>query len=146
MLASFGMEPQCEPPTSGDPEFPSGPWTGYWVAGGCRFRQDLDLKFAERRLRGGGIDAVGRFEIEGRYDPEAREVVWTKQYLGAHEAVEYRGFREGRGIWGTWDSAGRKGGFQIWPREEPGRERRPSREEIELMRALEEIVPGIVYG
>ncbi len=32
----------------------------------------------------------------------ARECHWTKTYVGAHD-VFYKGFREGKGIWGTWE-------------------------------------------
>jgi hypothetical protein len=32
--------------------------------------------------------------------------------------VFYRGFREGKGIWGTWEIAIlSRGGFHIWPRQ-----------------------------
>ena len=47
-----------------------------------------------------------------------RECHWTKTYLGSHE-VFYRGFREGKGIWGTWEIGGGlwgRGGFHIWPK------------------------------
>ena len=33
---------------------------------------------------------------------------------GAHE-VYYRGFREGKGIWGLWELPNESGGFHIWP-------------------------------
>ena len=37
-------------------------------------------------------------------------------YIGAH-TVFYRGFREGKGIWGTWEiEILSHGGFHIWPR------------------------------
>ena len=36
--------------------------------------------------------------------------------MGAHD-VFYRGFREGKGIWGTWEISNLShGGFHIWPR------------------------------
>ena len=63
-----------------------------------------------------GSDDVGNFRIRGRYDPSAGECYWTKSYIRAHE-VFYRGFREGKGIWGTWEITVRDhGGFHIWPR------------------------------
>ncbi|MCZ7648669.1 MAG: hypothetical protein M5U26_25995 [Planctomycetota bacterium] len=81
-----------------------------------RHRQELTLEFKTGNLRGDGYDGVGAFLIRGRYDRESREVWWTKQYLLAH-AVDYRGFREGRGIWGTWEIRGQvRGGFRIWPK------------------------------
>src|SRR5262249_24189311 len=43
---------------------------------------------------------------------------WLKQYVKAH-LVTYRGFNEGKGIWGTWElkDVGMvyTGGFHIWP-------------------------------
>ena len=29
--------------------------------------------------------------------------------------MDYRGFREAKGIWGTWSINQTKGGFHIWP-------------------------------
>ncbi len=76
---------------------------------------DLDLTFANGNMTGSGSDNIGPFSIKGRYDPGNQECYWTKSYLGAHD-VFYRGFREGKGIWGTWEIGifGR-GGFHIWP-------------------------------
>jgi len=77
---------------------------------------DLDLSFANGDLRGGGCDDVGRFLVTGRYDAANRECYWTKTYPGSHQ-VYYRGFREGKGIWGAWHIArSSHGGFHIWPR------------------------------
>jgi hypothetical protein len=54
--------------------------------------------------------------IHGRFDAKSRDCYWTKSYVGAHD-VFYRGFREGKGIWGTWEiSDDYHGGFHIWPR------------------------------
>ena len=78
---------------------------------------DLQLNFANGNMSGNGADDVGRFIIKGRYDAASRECHWTKTYLGAHD-VFYRGFREGKGIWGTWEIAiPYHGGFHIWPRQ-----------------------------
>jgi len=76
----------------------------------------LHLTFANGSMTGDGSDDVGRFQIKGRYDAGNAECYWTKRYVGAHD-VFYRGFREGKGIWGTWELGifGR-GGFHIWPR------------------------------
>lgn len=96
--------------------FPSGEWTGFYVQNGERHRQDLVLTFGNGFVRGSGGDGVGGFGIRGRYDAATLEVVWTKVYLGAH-SVYYRGFREGKGIWGTWEIGSYcRGGFQIWPK------------------------------
>lgn len=76
---------------------------------------DLTLTFKSGRITGDGADAVGLFVIEGTYDVAGGECDWSKRYVGAHE-VNYRGFREGKGIWGTWEiHRGWRGGFQIWP-------------------------------
>ena len=101
-----------------DDMFPSGPWTGFYnYRPGDRHRMDLQLTFANGIMSGDGVDDIGRFTIKGRYNPEKRECDWTKTYLGAHD-VFYRGFREGKGIWGTWEITIRDhGGFHIWPRQ-----------------------------
>src|SRR5262249_37543537 len=99
--------------------FPSGPWVGFYnyrrrLNG--RHRIDMQLTFANGILTGEGVDDVRRFVIRGRYNPNNRESYWTKSYIGAHN-VFYRGFCEGKGIWGTWDIGPHwRGGFHIWPR------------------------------
>lgn len=97
--------------------FPSGPWTGFYNYGpGLRHRMDLQLSFENGTMSGDGTDDVGNFLIRGRYDAANLEVYWTKSYIGAHD-VSYRGFREGKGIWGTWEiGLLAHGGFHIWPR------------------------------
>jgi hypothetical protein len=78
---------------------------------------DLQLTFANGGLSGDGVDDIGRFHVKGRYDAASRECYWTKSYQGAHD-VFYRGFREGKGIWGTWEiTILAHGGFHIWPRQ-----------------------------
>ena len=96
--------------------FPSGPWRGFYnYQPGDRHRMDLCLTFSNGNLSGDGVDDVGRFLIKGRYNAAARECYWTKSYVGAHD-VFYRGFREGKGIWGTWEiTIFAHGGFHIWP-------------------------------
>jgi len=101
-----------------EPEYPSGPWIGYYLyqATGARHRQELTLHFGGGAMTGEGLDDVGLFVISGRYDAANRELWWTKRYRGSHD-VSYRGFREGRGIWGTWEIRGfSHGGFRIWPK------------------------------
>jgi hypothetical protein len=67
-------------------------------------------------MTGAGNDEVGRFVVKGQYDTQSLECWWTKTYVGAHE-VFYRGFREGKGIWGTWEiTVHDRGGFHIWPK------------------------------
>jgi hypothetical protein len=97
--------------------FPSGPWTGFYTYGPAdKHRMDLNLTFADGAMSGDGNDDVGIFQIRGQYDAESLECYWTKTYPGSHD-VHYRGFREGKGIWGTWEiSELSHGGFQIWPK------------------------------
>ena len=78
---------------------------------------ELHLTFAGGLMSGDGNDDVGRFLIRGKYNASSRECYWTKSYIGAHD-VFYRGFREGKGIWGTWEiQILSHGGFHIWPKQ-----------------------------
>jgi len=97
--------------------FPSGPWTGFYnYSPKDKYRMDLDLTFAAGKMSGDGNDDIGRFMIHGQYDAKTLECLWTKTYVGRHD-VAYRGFREGKGIWGTWEiTAISRGGFHIWPK------------------------------
>lgn len=115
-------------PTPDDDLFPSGEWTGYYQQGG-RCRQDLVLTFQNGSVRGRGGDGIGGFSIRGTYDRATLEVTWTKTYYGAH-SVHYRGFREGKGIWGTWSMWWDRGGFCIWPRRDGGDEADATVEEL----------------
>jgi hypothetical protein len=101
-----------------DDLFPSGPWTGFYNYTGPedRHRMDLHLTFANGAMTGDGSDDIGGFVIRGRYETVSRECWWTKTYPGSHD-VAYHGFRDGNGIWGTWEiPPWSKGGFHIWPR------------------------------
>ena len=105
-----------------DPRFPGGPWTGfflqYWLPG--RQRTDVDLDFAGGSLAGTGTDRVGRYTVDGTYDPVTGRCEWTKQYVGKHR-VAYRGVNDGHGIWGVWEIRllgglyADRGGFHLWP-------------------------------
>jgi|SRR5215475_4815636 len=97
-------------------DFPSGPWTGFYNYGRStrKHRMDLALSFADHAVTGDGNDDIGRFFVTGRFDGTNGECYWTKTYIGAHD-VYYRGFREGKGIWGLWELPNESGGFHIWP-------------------------------
>jgi len=107
-----------------DPRFPSGPWLGYFlqrlILG--RHKMELSLTFRGGSITGEGRDWVGSFSINGRYRVDDGECVWTKHYFGRHD-VFYRGFNEGRGIWGGWEIPRQwrtlwlrlHNGFHIWP-------------------------------
>ena len=75
---------------------------------------DLVLEFRNGTITGEGADGIGLFVIDGRYYPQEGECAWIKTYVGRH-SVEYTGYREQKGIWGTWKASGTKGGFHIWP-------------------------------
>jgi len=75
---------------------------------------DLVLEFKNGVIAGGGADGIGFFVISGNYSGQTGESSWVKQYVGRH-AVDYKGYREGKGIWGNWTLPGLKGGFHIWP-------------------------------
>jgi hypothetical protein len=98
--------------------FPSGSWVGFYnFSPHDKHQMDLRLIFATGKVSGGGNDGIGSFQIRGGYDPNTLECSWIKTYVGSH-AVFYRGFRQGKGIWGAWDIGPHShGGFHIWPRQ-----------------------------
>jgi hypothetical protein len=98
---------------------------------------ELQLTFASGSVIGDGADDIGPFLIKGRYDSVNAECSWTKSYLGKHD-VFYRGFREGKGIWGTWEiNLFAHGGFHIWPRQAgEGEQRSESASQSEPLDAI----------
>jgi hypothetical protein len=96
--------------------FPSGQWVGFYTYPnvGGRHLMDLILEFRDGTIAGEGADPIGFFGIHGRYYAKEAECRWTKTYFRAH-SVEYHGYREKKGIWGTWSIGQMKGGFHIWP-------------------------------
>lgn len=124
--------------------FPSGPWVGFYTYPGRtqRFLQDLNLRFENGVMSGDGADDIGFFGIAGRYHVKERECFWTKTYHGRH-SVEYQGYREKKGIWGTWTIGPTTGGFHIWPiGEMPAEEERLKESaERELTHALPQKMP-----
>ncbi|HVT79689.1 MAG TPA: hypothetical protein VHM90_03450 [Phycisphaerae bacterium] len=109
-----------------DSRFPSGEWAGFFIQPSVsqrRQRMDLTLTFHSGIFSGEGRDGVGNFRIRGRYDLQSGECTFHKHYVGQH-SVFYRGWNEGKGIWGTWEigirvvgmSLSDKGGFHIWPK------------------------------
>ena len=99
-----------------DHQFPSGQWVGYYTYAGRtrKYLLDLVLEFKSGKMTGEGADGIGLFVISGNYSEVSGECFWIKQYIGRH-AVEYKGYREGKGIWGNWVIGSLKGGFHIWP-------------------------------
>ncbi len=119
---SCGRAPWWRPEVQDESGFDptaSGAWRGFYVyaAGGQRHAMQLDLVFGATTVRGTGADDVGRFTIQGGFEPDGVRVWWHKQYAGAH-AVWYEGVRDGaqpRLVYGGWrlppfDA----GGFKIW--------------------------------
>ena len=104
-----------------DPRFPSGPWVGFFLDKRLpgRHWMELHLTFQDGTLTGEGRDKVGTFLVRGRYQLDDGQCWWTKRYLDKHD-VSYRGFNEGKGIYGEWEleNAGLvlRGGFCIWPK------------------------------
>jgi hypothetical protein len=103
-----------------DPRFPSGPWTGFFLQREIpgRHQMELHLTFSHGGMTGEGRDWVGEFHVKGRYELGDGRCYWTKRYVGKHD-VFYKGFNEGKGIWGAWEitstSPHLHGGFHIWP-------------------------------
>lgn len=134
-----GEQPELET----DPRFPSGPWVGFFLQKVIpgRHRMELRLTFLGGQMTGEGRDFVGAFAIRGRYLLADGTCHWTKQYLGKHD-VFYRGFNEGKGIWGTWEIAKDRlrGGFHIWPEGMPDPSGSHLTEAAELPRYVEDSI------
>jgi len=100
-----------------DSRFPSGKWTGFYTYHGQTEKQPMELilTFRQGNMEGEGRDPVGEFTVKGRYHLDDGVCNFRKQYIARH-SVEYSGFNEGKGIWGTWQIRNEsKGGFHIWP-------------------------------
>jgi hypothetical protein len=108
---------------------------------------DLALTFSAGTLMGDGMDSVGEFSIKGRYDLQSGEVTFHKRYLRRH-SVFYRGFNEGKGIWGTWEITRLgilsvdRGGFHIWPKGMPD----PTEEHLQTEEPLPAEVEQVVLA
>jgi hypothetical protein len=110
-------EPATPLDLEADPRFPSGPWTGYFLQDihPGRNQMDLHLTFRQGQMSGDGRDLIGPFIIAGRYQISDGQCWWHKRYLGKHD-VFYKGYNEGKGIWGVWEiPPQQRGGFHIWP-------------------------------
>jgi hypothetical protein len=99
-----------------DDRFPSGKWVGFFtdkrIPG--KHGMELHLTFRAGAMTGTGRDRVAEFTVDGTYRTDDGSCDFRKIYPGSH-FVLYRGFNEGRGIWGTWELQNMKGGFHIWP-------------------------------
>ena len=93
-----------QPPVETDPNFPSGPWQGYFLMPHLpgRHRMELHLNFRQGVMTGEGRDMIGPFLIRGKYSLGDGKCTWTKRYIAKHD-VAYQGYNEGKGIWGLWE-------------------------------------------
>jgi hypothetical protein len=121
-----------------DPRFPSGPWTGYFLQPALpgRHRMELHMTFQRGEIRAEGRDCVGPFILRGKYSLADGKCHWTKRYLKKHD-VFYKGFNEGKGIWGVWEIPpdgyeAQRGGFHIWPEGMPDPSQSHLAEEADL--------------
>jgi hypothetical protein len=120
-----------------DERFPSGPWVGFWLQHGLSGRQwmrNLWLRFASGKIKGGGSDWVGPFDLRGHYDLKTGKCTLFKEYLDAH-GVTYQGHNDSDGlwVWGIWSIVPvDRGGFHIWPKgvADPTGQRLSAEEEI----------------
>ena len=130
-------------PLETDLRFPSGPWTGFFTQPQIpgRHLMELHLTFRGGTLSGEGGDWVGKFILTGRYSVADGRCHWTKRYLGRHD-VFYKGYNEGKGIWGVWEirTDGLRGGFHIWPEGMADPSRPTLAEEADLPAEAEEVV------
>jgi hypothetical protein len=80
-----------------------------------RNQMELLLAFRQGVMTGEGRDFIGEFLIRGKYNLDDGKCHWTKRYVGKHD-VAYKGYNEGKGIWGLWEiPPSSQGGFHIWP-------------------------------
>ena len=96
---------------------PSGPWKGYYLYGhaGVRHGMRLHLTFTpDGSVEGEGVDDIGRFVIDGIFDPRTSGASWVKAYIGMH-TVQYSGLYCANTVCGDWMLYGATGGFWIWP-------------------------------
>jgi hypothetical protein len=121
-----------------DPRFPSGRWTGFFLQKAIpgRHLMELHLQFRSGDMSGEGRDWVGPFVVRGQYDVADGRCHWQKRYVGRHD-VYYKGFNEGKGIWGTWVIFPATGGFHIWPEGMPDPTQPTLSEEADLPIAVD---------
>jgi hypothetical protein len=85
-------------------------WEQAWM--GRQPMTGLTMAFDGRRIRGSGIDVIGRFTLDGLID-ERGGVAMIKRYLAAH-SVDYLGTYDGEGtMFGEWRIGPDHGGWLI---------------------------------
>lgn len=129
-----------------DSRFPSGRWIGFFLDKRMpgKHQMELTLDFAAGRMNGAGRDRVGQFVVTGSYDLADGKCEFVKQYLKAH-AIVYKGYNEGKGIWGGWElvwhGSTMTGGFHIWPEGMADPSQPVIAEAVDLPRDIEVEVP-----
>ena len=120
-----------------DDRFPSGKWVGFFLDRRMpgKHQMELHLTFRAGEMTGEGRDRVGEFHIQGRYETGSGECKFVKRYVDRH-VIFYRGFNEGKGIWGAWELKwgvlSFQGGFHIWPEGMGDPTQHTLKEEIDL--------------
>ena len=116
---------------------PSGYWKGFYCYNNSpvQHKMSISLEFAKNRVSGSGIDDVGSFKWNGKYNLNDFKINMTKIYR-THNII-YNGDIDENGIWGIWNNGEDfsklgfsseviiaikkafedkiKGGFHIWP-------------------------------
>ncbi len=111
------MEPSVNNSVESHPLFPSGDWEGFYLYrwSGFRHMMAFTLDFREGTVSGHGCDDIAPFNWSGIYDVDQLRCRMTKHY--ATHTVEYDGYVDENGIWGTWTiGQGFSGGFHLWPK------------------------------
>ncbi|HMP58556.1 MAG TPA: hypothetical protein PKD86_04315, partial [Gemmatales bacterium] len=119
---------------------------GFFLQKGLQGRQmmELLLSFRQEQVTGEGRDRVGPFLISGRYQLSDGQCWFHKRYVGKHD-VFYKGYNEGKGIWGVWEIPPfLRGGFHIWPEGMGDPTQAHLEAEAELPVAVEEEVGDLV--
>lgn len=105
-----------------DALLPGGQWEGFYNYHGNtqKHKMDIDLNFSNLSISGSGVDDVGTFIWDGKYDLTVYKGKLVKQYQ-THK-VHYNGSIDENGIWGIWelfmDFYTLSGGFHIWPKKQ----------------------------
>lgn len=95
---------------------PNGEWEGFYIYSSKKGEHKMNcfFLFEDGKIKGYGSDDIGNFEWDGYYDEELN-INMIKMY--SRHTVNYKGYADENGIWGTWIILRlSKGGFHIWPK------------------------------
>jgi len=101
-----------------NPDFPTGCWKGFYIAGEDKVRHPVSISIIceHGQIRGVGNDETGIFAVHGSYDSKSKECRWVEQRN--HFKINARGYRDSMkvSIWGCRESErGERSGFVISP-------------------------------